>query len=83
MDKGKIVSGLIVLGLLLVIFFSVREHLGDENPHPPTEVWLTKHPRAVENTGNPEKYCLKCHSKYGHTMENYCNSCHQAMGVGK
>lgn len=76
MSKKHIVTILLVIGLAFVIYSSAtRTQHGD-----PAE-WMKKHGEVVNRRGNADKFCLKCHSKYGQTKDNFCNACHAKNNI--
>lgn len=71
---------LILLGLALVAVLIVSSFPHSQHGDP--QEWMRKHGKVVMVNRNPQRNCIKCHSKKrGETMENFCNKCHREKGV--
>lgn len=72
LNRKNIITVLLLVALVLVVYFSMnRTQHGDK-----TE-WMGKHAEIVNRRGNPDRFCLECHTeKRGETNENFCQKCH-------
>lgn len=77
MSWKRIINLLLVLGFIFVIYHSVNR-----TQHGDPAQWIKEHGAVVNRRGNPDEFCIKCHTKeQGQTKENFCNGCHSKYNV--
>lgn len=77
MSKKNIINVLLVAALLFVIYSSINR-----TQHGDGVTWVKEHGEIANRRGNPDRYCIKCHTKkMGQTKENFCNTCHKQSSV--
>lgn len=75
MTGKNVINVLLVAALVFVVYSSVNR-----TQHGDRAEWIQKHGEIVDRRGNPEKFCIKCHTKkYGQTKQNFCDSCHSKV----
>ena len=71
-NRKNLITILLAAALVFVIYFDINR-----TQHGNPEEWMKEHGVITERRGDPERFCLDCHSKkFSHTKENFCNKCH-------
>lgn len=77
-NKKNSITIILVIALFAVVYLSIK----DRSQHGDPVKWNKEHGVIAQRHADLDKFCLDCHSKkFGHTKENFCNSCHKQANV--